>query len=62
MSKVNLSDFLDHVNRGAVIEGGSDQHRYMHAAGQDALRILAELNSGYRTPPGSASPAVPAHR
>ena len=50
MSKVNLSDFLDHVNRGAVIEGGSEQHRFMHAAGQEALRVLAELNSGYRTP------------
>ena len=50
MSTVNLSDFLDHVNRGAVIEGGSDQHRFMHAAGQDALRVLAELNTGYRTP------------
>ena len=50
MSEMNLSDFLDHVNRGAVIEGGSDQHRFMHAAGQDALRVLAELNTGYRTP------------
>ena len=50
MSKVNLSDFLDHVNRGAAIEGGSKQHQFMHAAGQDALRILAELNTVYRTP------------
>ncbi len=50
MSKVNLPDFLDHVNSGAVIEGGSEQHRFMHAAGQDALRVLAELNTGYRTP------------
>ena len=50
MSRVNLSDFLDHVNSGAVIEGGSEYHRFMHAAGQDALRVLAELNTGYRTP------------
>ena len=50
MGGMNLQDFLDHVNRGAVIEGGSEQHRFMHGAGQDALRITAELNSGYRTP------------
>jgi acetyltransferase-like isoleucine patch superfamily enzyme len=47
---MNLRDFLDHVNRGEVIEGGSEEHRFMHAAGQNALRILAELNTGYRTP------------
>ncbi len=25
-------------------------HRFMHRAAQDALRITAELNAGYRTP------------
>jgi len=50
MGTMNLQDFLDHVNRGAVIEGGSPHHAFMHAASQDALRILAELNGGYRTP------------
>ena len=50
MSRMNLQDFLDHVHRGDVIKGGSEQHAFMHAAGQDALRILAELNSGYRAP------------
>ena len=50
MSRMNLQDFLDHVDRGAVIEGGSEQHAFMHAAGQEALRIVAELNSGYRAP------------
>jgi acetyltransferase-like isoleucine patch superfamily enzyme len=47
---MELQDFLDHVARGAVIEGGSEQHVFLHAAAQDALRVLAELNSGYRTP------------
>jgi len=47
---MELQDFLEHVNRGALIEGGSEQHRFMHHAGQDALRIIAEINSGYRTP------------
>ena len=47
---MDLQDFLDHVNRGALIEGGSEHHQFMHAAAQDALRIVAELNTGYRTP------------
>ncbi len=47
---MDLQDFLDHVNRGALIEGGSEQHQFMHDAAQDALRIVAELNTGYRTP------------
>lgn len=43
-------DFLDHVNRSALIEGGSEQHRFMHGAAQEALRTVAEINTGYRTP------------
>lgn len=45
-----LRDFLAHVNSGALIEGGSRQHRFMQRAAQEALRVLAELNTGYRTP------------
>jgi acetyltransferase-like isoleucine patch superfamily enzyme len=47
---MELSDFLDHVNRGALIEGGSPAHAFMHDAAQEALRVVAELNTGYRTP------------
>ena len=47
---LELQDFLDHVNRGALIEGGSNHHRFMHGAAQDALRIVAKINTGYRTP------------
>jgi acetyltransferase-like isoleucine patch superfamily enzyme len=47
---MELQDFLDHVNGGALIEGGSEQHRFMHRTAQETLRIVAELNSGYRTP------------
>src|SRR3954463_649986 len=47
---MELSQFLDHVRGGAVIEGGSEAHAFMHRAAQDALRIVAELNAGYRTP------------
>ena len=47
---MKLQDFLDHVNRGALIEGGSEEHTFMHHAAQEALQIVAEMNSGYRTP------------
>lgn len=47
---MELRDFLDHVNRGALIEGGSEEHRFMHGAAQEALRTVAEINTGYRTP------------
>ena len=47
---MELQDFLDHVNSGALIEGGSEHHRFMHHAAQDAFRTTAELNAGYRTP------------
>jgi acetyltransferase-like isoleucine patch superfamily enzyme len=47
---MQLADFLDHVHRGLLIEGGSEAHTFMHAAAQDALRLVAELNTCYRTP------------
>jgi acetyltransferase-like isoleucine patch superfamily enzyme len=47
---MNLQEFLDHVRSGAVLVGGSDEHAFLHEAAQDALRITAELNTGYRTP------------
>ena len=50
MPDLQLQDFLDHVNSGATIQDGSDEHRFMHGAAQEALQIVAEINSGYRTP------------
>jgi acetyltransferase-like isoleucine patch superfamily enzyme len=47
---VELQEFLDHVNHGGLIEGDSAHHRFMHGAAQEALRVIAELNTGYRTP------------
>ena len=47
---MELADFLRVVDRGAVIEGGSEAHTFMHRAAQEALQVIAELNSGYRTP------------
>jgi acetyltransferase-like isoleucine patch superfamily enzyme len=47
---MQLQDFLDHVDAGRVIEGGSAAHEFMHEAAQDALRVVAQLNGAYRTP------------
>ncbi|MFP5346350.1 MAG: sugar O-acetyltransferase [Actinomycetes bacterium] len=46
---MELQDFLDHVNRGELIEGGSEQHEFMHGVAQAALQTMAEMNTGYRT-------------
>jgi acetyltransferase-like isoleucine patch superfamily enzyme len=47
---MDLSRFIEHVNSGAVIEGGSEHHRFMHDAAQEAFRVTAQMNAGYRTP------------
>lgn len=47
---MNLADFLAHVDAGRTIVGGSAEHAFMHDAAQEALRTVAELNGGYRTP------------
>ncbi|WP_028642302.1 sugar O-acetyltransferase [Nocardioides sp. URHA0020] len=47
---MELQEFLAHVDRGALVEAGSAHHRFMHGAAQDALRTVAEINTGYRTP------------
>lgn len=45
-----LEEFLAHVDAGRLIEGGSEAHAFMHAASQEAMRVLAELNGSYRSP------------
>ena len=47
---MDLSGFLDVVRQGRLIEGGSAAHLFMHEAAQEALRVTAALNSGYRRP------------
>lgn len=42
-----LADLLGHVATGATLEAGSPLHEVMHGAAQHALRVTAELNTGY---------------
>ncbi|WP_333652070.1 DapH/DapD/GlmU-related protein [Lacrimispora sp.] len=47
---MELKDFLDHLNRGLAVTGGSEAHLFMHKVSQEALRITSELNNTYHTP------------
>ena len=47
---MELDEFLAHLNSGAPVQGGSEVHQFMHGVSQEALRITAEINSGYHTP------------
>ncbi len=47
---MELNEFLDKLNNGETIKGGSAEHQFMHKVSQDALRITAELNGAYHTP------------
>ena len=47
---MELQEFLAHVDGGHLVVGGSEHHRFMHDAAQEAFRLTAELNSTYRTP------------
>ncbi|MDE5737844.1 MAG: sugar O-acetyltransferase [Oscillospiraceae bacterium] len=47
---MNLNEFLEILNSGEIITGGSEIHQFMHEVSQEALRITAELNNAYHTP------------
>ena len=48
--EIDTQSYLAHLRAGKVVEGGSPLHQKMHEMSQEALKIVAELNSGYRTP------------
>lgn len=47
---MELQEFLDHLNSGRPVEGGSEAHLYMHKVSQEALKLTAEINSQYHEP------------
>ena len=47
---MDLEAFLEHLNSGKPVQGGSEAHQFMHGVSQEALKITAEMNSGYHTP------------
>lgn len=47
---MNLTKFLNHLNRGLPVIGGSPIHLFMHEISQEALRRTIKLNQSYHTP------------
>lgn len=47
---MHTNDFLEHLNRGEAVAGGSEMHQIMHKLSQEALKITVELNGKYHTP------------
>lgn len=47
---MDLEGFLEHLNSGKTVHGGSEAHLFMHGVSQEALRLTTEINSGYHTP------------
>lgn len=49
---MDLEKYLDILNRGESVEGGSEAHQFMHKISQEALKITSELNGSYHDPKG----------
>lgn len=47
---MDLNEFLDHLNRGLTVKGGSALHQYMHELTMEARRMTMELNTSYHDP------------
>lgn len=47
---MNTNEFLNYMNQGTEIQGGSEVHQYMSELSQEAMKITTELNSSYHTP------------
>ena len=47
---MDLEAFLEHLNSGKPVIGGSEAHLFMHGVSQEALEITAEINGSYHEP------------
>ena len=47
---MDLAGFLEHLNSGKPVKGGSEAHQFMHGVSQETLRITAEINGSYHEP------------
>lgn len=47
---MDLEEFLEHLNSGKPVGGGSEAHLFMHGVSQEALKITAEINGSYHEP------------
>lgn len=47
---MDIQEFLEHLNRGEAVEGGSEMHQMMHNVSQEALKLTSVINGKYHTP------------
>lgn len=47
---MELAEFLECLNSGKTVEGGSDVHQFMHGVSQEAQRLTAQINGSYHEP------------
>lgn len=47
---MDLETFLEYLNSGKPVKGGSDVHLFMHQVSQEALKVTAEINGSYHEP------------
>lgn len=47
---MDLEAYLEHLNSGEPVTGGSEANLFMHGVSQEALRITAEINGSYHEP------------
>lgn len=47
---MELNEYLNYLNSGKPVEGGGEVHQFMHIVSQEALKITAQINSGYHEP------------
>lgn len=47
---MDLYEFLDKMNQGETVIGGSETHRFMVKLSNEAMRLTSQLNNSYHTP------------
>lgn len=47
---MELNEFLEHLNSGKTVKGGSDVHLKMHDVSTAAMKVTAQINTGYHEP------------
>ena len=50
IEKMDIKDFLEHLNNGLPISAGSEIHQFMIDLSNEAMRITADLNGSYHEP------------
>ena len=46
---MKMKEYLDRMNQGESVTGGSDMHQFMREASEETMRLTAQLNSSYHT-------------